>query len=1516
MNYFSTRLILFLLLLAPAFDGAASRYVKLTQLTTENGLRQNTITGLIQDEEGYLWVATSEGLGRFDAYRMSDIKSPNDHLSGVNVDTVWRDSKGIIWIGSDPKNNYRYDTKSNLLTEVTFPSYRGKALEYPVIQKIEEDAQSDLWIATYEHILFYDRSEGSYEVIVSIDDLFNDASKEHLLRDILLKDNYLFIATSAGLYVRDLVTGISHLVEHGGNLELSEDQRNVKELIIDSRGLLLVGTVEGLFTLDYQQLFASFSRPNITVKSELIVEQLNIWQVIEKSDFFWLATNKGLYELKADNSLELIVRFSETPFSTSDDDIVTMLEDREGNLWMGTRADGVFKWRPQNAIKRHWWSQSAEHSQLSNDIVYGISEGNDGTLWIATQNGLTAINQQDWSTKHFINTNDEKEVYGSATIYSITEKDGRLWLVTGDGLEVFDLDTRQKEAIVFPEDKKKIFTQYVSDIFFVSSDNLLLMTEFGVYDYSIRNNKLTLIESTKVDGNDKDIIYGFHRQGLDSDRMLAAGEGRIWTYSKDSQQKKLFHQVTNSSVPSVNSGLEIDEDHVWVTYPGIGLYQLDKNTGEELHFIAEQSIGANSLMDLFTGQDGHLWAISNDGLVRVNKENFQVTKFARNDGFATSEFNGQTTHVMKDGSVLLGSIKGLFQFDPLLIDEALEFDVKTHITNISLLSSNKDFTVTDVVNSSVEMQYDDFGLKLSFSAFLFDKPNQVRYFYWMQGASSINKTLLNESELFFPKIEQGESLLFISAVDYRTGKETDPVSIAIISYPPPWMTGRALAIYILCTSVLLLLALRRYNIRQKFKAQTLKTIQQNEERLVLALKGSNSGLWDWSAATDVIYEPRLAHMDQCKESNELPFKERLAAVHYKDKNQFTNLWRSFLKGETEVFDVNYRLKNSAGEWQWFRDIAMVSKYDTAGKAARVTGTFTNITEKQAANEKSRLYSKAFENTLDIIVILDKSQKISAANNALEKVTGRDIGGILGKPIEHILHPLNETDDAESIIEIVLKEHHWKGEACLVKESGAEITVLVNATIFTENDTDLYYVISMSDISKQKQAEIDLKKLVNYDSLTGLPNRTLLLDRITHAIPHCRRYNKRLAVFFVDLDRFKQINDTLGHDVGDQLLIKTAEILADSCRENDTVARLGGDEFVIVLEDIDSVTAINRIVQNILLRMKVPVQLKDSQVTVSSSIGISIFPQDANNADVLLKHADIAMYHAKSKGRNNFQYFEEHMNRAVNMRLDIENKVRYAVENKEFFLAYQPQYNFDTGELRGVEALARWRTSEGELVSPSKFVPVAEDLGLINTITEELIVIAIKQLADWRERGYDIKLAFNLSAQHIYAKHFIPFVEKLARRFPETLPSLEFELTESSLMTDIEKGRRIFEKLDDFNIELALDDFGTGYSSLKYLSSLPISKLKIDRSFVKRISSSYENDTIIQAIISLAKSLDLKTVAEGIETTSQFSFLSNAGVDYAQGFLLAKPLEIAVIESLLGKNIYSDKDNTLELQRRN
>ncbi len=320
-------------------------------------------------------------------------------------------------------------------------------------------------------------------------------------------------------------------------------------------------------------------------------------------------------------------------------------------------------------------------------------------------------------------------------------------------------------------------------------------------------------------------------------------------------------------------------------------------------------------------------------------------------------------------------------------------------------------------------------------------------------------------------------------------------------------------------------------------------------------------------------------------------------------------------------------------------------------------------------------------------------------------------------------------------------------------------------------------------------------------------------------------------------------------------------------------------------------------------MNAPMHLGDNRITISTSIGVSIFPQDATDATTLLKHADIAMYHAKNKGRNNFQYFQDYMNRAAKHRLTLENKIRAGVLNREFTLAYQPLFDIQTGKIRGVEALARWQTSDGEIIPPSSFIPLAEELGLIIPMTENLIRQALDFLTHWKNSGHNIVLAFNISAAHIYHKGFVKFIDSLVSEYPSSIQCLEIELTESVLMEDIEKARAIFEKIDDYGIELALDDFGTGYSSLKYLSRLPLSKLKIDMSFVQQIGTSFENDAVINTVISLAKSLKLKTVAEGIETQQQFNFLSEADVDIAQGYLFSKPLPGEEIEQILEKSIY-------------
>ena len=357
---------------------------------------------------------------------------------------------------------------------------------------------------------------------------------------------------------------------------------------------------------------------------------------------------------------------------------------------------------------------------------------------------------------------------------------------------------------------------------------------------------------------------------------------------------------------------------------------------------------------------------------------------------------------------------------------------------------------------------------------MLDKPNQVNYHYWIEGDSQIDKRLVKESELFFPSFIAGKNQLFISAVDYKNGLESEPVSLFIVSKSAPWLSKLAMSGYV----IVLLITYRQYRKRQMAKEVIHKKIRQSEERLSLALKGSNSGLWDWHANSNSVYEPRLSGHDN--DDHTVSFQQRIDSIRYQDQANFKLKWQEFIDGVFKVFDVSYRMKESSGQWEWYRDIAMVSEYDENNKPSRVTGTFTNITEKKEATEKTRLYSKAFENTLDIIIILNHKKEVIAVNNASEDIAGYKSENLIGRPINELIVSNQKINITEKIFDSINRNKDWKGEAYLIKENTNLVSVLINATIFMQNDTEQNYVFSLSDISKQKQAEFELKKLVNYD----------------------------------------------------------------------------------------------------------------------------------------------------------------------------------------------------------------------------------------------------------------------------------------------------------------------------------------------------------------------------------------------------------------------------------------------------
>lgn len=732
---------------------------------------------------------------------------------------------------------------------------------------------------------------------------------------------------------------------------------------------------------------------------------------------------------------------------------------------------------------------------------------------------------------------------------------------------------------------------------------------------------------------------------------------------------------------------------------------------------------------------------------------------------------------------------------------------------------------------------------------------------------------------------------------------TSPVQAA----SPDWLLHYGLPAALLVCVVAVLLWLSERKRREQARAAE-SDVREREERLKLALWGSGDEFWDWDIRSNVVF--RIGADQLLGEDNEQRLSTdewRDRSVHPDDLERVQQILAKHIRGGSEHFESEHRIRNADGEWIWVLSRGKIVARDEQDAPLRIAGTARDITRSRNQDRERRIATEVLRSMGEAVAVTDLNFCFTSINPAFERMTGFTAEDVLGHDASMLDSVQHSPEFYRRIREALQRRGRWQGEMWQARKDGEEFLGWIE--IFEVLDTAgerSHFVSVVNDITDKKSAEQELRYLANYDTLTGLPNRTLLAERLARAIVRARRSDFKVAVLFIDLDRFKDINDSLGHAAGDRFLKAAATRLLDTVHETDTVARLGGDEFTVIIEELLDITEAAAVARRILEVFKAPLEIEGrSDVVISPSIGISLFPDHGLVPTELLKFADTAMYAAKDRGRNTFQLYDRAMDTAARTRARMIAEMRRALDRDEFRLVYQPKMDIASGRITGVEALLRWHSAELGEVGPTAFIPLAEESALIVPIGEWALREACRTLANWHERGHQtLGMSVNISALQL-VRGDLPRIVRDALAETGIPPSaLQLELTESMVMSNAEQTLTLLQEFRDIGVGLAIDDFGTGYSSLVYLKRLPINVLKIDKAFVGDITHDSDDEAITAMIITIARLLQLEVVAEGVETAEQLEFLRGQRCDQIQGYWLSRPLEP---EPCLGFIAHHDAD---------
>ncbi len=1529
-GFYSGILFFLLLMSSPALS---SKNTAFKQLPNEENLASNYINKIIQRQDGFIWMATADGISRFDGKNFINHKSfPDNPKSLPNpwVNYLLEDHNKQLWVGTAT------GLAKMLPDEVSFAQYMfdpndEQSIAGNSIVHIFEDSEHRLWFATDRGLSLFlpERNEfNNFYIDSDVSDI-----KTNNINAIAQKNAHqLWIGNDQGLHVFDIKTAefTPYIIE-------TTDTTNfeVLDLASDSQGQLWVVTAfQGLKKLNTSnnEVISYHHQPD--GHNSIISDGL--WSIfIDTSDNAWIASwGEGVSQISAaDGKITNYVHNYGDVRSIPSNLTTDVFQDNTGLIWIST-YDGVALLDPNNTVESIR-PVPGKQNTLSSDLVWAFEE-TEAALWVGTTEGINRWDKSSGLIERYYSTYGGDNSQEFTAVWSMAKANEQtFWMGTEFGLAQFDTQSKKLSylsespihrnniaAIKLLENSVWTITQNSDQSVWVGT-NMAHLYQVDK-DLNLLKDYSELIQSTLAKYDN--VEFTNITQDADNNLWLSTASGLF------------FLDVANALIAPVRSAqgeILFDNDWIYVfekhqgnqywissQYHGLSLFQLNSNGSMDriLHYdYSHPDIVDRSIHNIYPTNEFEVWFTGRKNLYHLNLSRNEITNFGSSYFESSLIFHEKSQFYSTENMLYLGSNRGAIRFDPEQISKS-NYQPKVYFTGIQSNSMSIATAAEDpflepfkgnqtTVKNAVPVHqikdhvfnYSDSIFTFQFSALDYMHAEDLKYAYRLPELDENWVELQNRNELTLSNLSAGDYQLEVRATnaDLQWSEHTAAINFTLL--PKPWLTWWAKSLYTLIAVLIAFIIIRLYRSR----LLTQYALEHREVQLSQAIWGSGDELWEWDIRKQEIIRTNNAELDNNRRRFfNGSFTSNTLDIHPDDIHQLKNKIQDILSGKSAEFDAVYRQMNNQGAWQWMQDRAKVTQWSGNHKPLVVNGISRNINTIKKKEQRSQLIASAFQSSSDGALVLDVSLKVISINAAFTDITGYDeriIDNFIQTDSDRIsTNKMDSTALFEHIISGITINGAYRNEISIltVTEEKLAIDLRVNC-IYNAQNEPTHYIATLTDITYRKDTEQALKRLANYDNLTGLPNRSLMMVQLNKALDQAERTQQQMAIMFVDLDHFKNINDSLGHTIGDELLVAVSERLKKCVRKSDTIARIGGDEFTIGILGFDNTSHVTELAEKILRKMSKPFQLENHELIITPSIGISIYNGNKTDIETLLMQADTAMYQAKRKGRNNYRYFTDSMNQAVQQRVSIEMRLRKALQNNEMVLHYQPKFSLVTGQITGFEALLRWQGADLISTPPDEFIPIAEETGLIFSIGAFVLESACHQLNQWHINGFNkIHLAINLSAVQFLDKKLVWRVAQMIKKYDIPPFTLEIEITESTLIENLQYAVKTLHELRRLGVKISLDDFGTGFSSLNYLKQFPIHALKIDRSFILDMVNDSRDANMVESIILLAHKLSIEVIAEGVETTDQLKLLASYNIEEVQGFLLSKAIEPEAVDDML------------------